>query len=179
MGTSVANAKQFLVDRIAAEAEREVAPLNEIEKAMLAFSEPGASAEELGTARAFERDFDDQEYEKRIARLARAVYDRDVEAGRKAEWDEALDELASEDFYLMVMLEQAGIVKTTSHLRLPDWRLLVGFAPALVCVALAAALAFVPLGSRIIPNDTLRLVVAVLVLLAPFALGRLRGRREG
>jgi hypothetical protein len=179
MGTSVAKAKQFLADRIAAEAEREVAPLNETEKAMLAFSETGASPEELETARGFERDFDDQEYEKRIARLARAVYDRDVEAGRKAEWDEALDELANEDFYLMVMLEQAGIVKTTSHLRLPDWRLLVGFAPALVCVALAAALAFAPLGSRIIPNDTLRLVVAVLLLLAPFALGRLRGRREG
>ncbi len=179
MATSVANAKQFLVDRIAAEAEREGAPLNEMEKAMLAFSEAGASAEELETARAFERDFDDKEYEGRVARLARAVYDHDVEAGRKAEWDEALDELASEDFYLMLMLEQAGIVKTTSHLRLPDWRLLVGFAPALICVALAAAVAFAPLGSRIIPNDTLRLVLAVLLVLAPFALGKLRGRREG
>jgi hypothetical protein len=179
MSPGVATAKQFLVNRIAAEAERDGAPLNEIEKAMLAFSEAGATAEELEATRAFERDFDDQEYETRIARLARAVYDRDVEAGRKPEWDEALDELTSEDLYLMVMLEQAGIVKTTSHLRLPDWRLLVGFAPALVCVALAAALAFAPLGSRIIPNDTLRLVVAVLLLLAPFALGRLRGRRAG
>jgi hypothetical protein len=177
MSTSVAEAKQFLVDRIAAEAEREGAPLSEIEKAMLAFSEAGASAEELETAHSFERDFDDKEYEHRIARLARAAYDRDAGAGRKAEWDEALDELASEDFYLMVMLEQAGIVKTTSHLRLPDWRLLVGFAPALACMALAAAVAFAPLSSRIIPNDTLRLVVAVLLLLAPFALGRLRRRR--
>jgi hypothetical protein len=179
MSHGVAKAKQFLVNRIAAEAERDGTPLNEIEKAMLAFSEAGATAEELETARAFERDFDDQEYEKRIAWLARAVYDRDVEGGRKPEWDEALDELTSEDLYLMVMLEQAGIVKTTSQLRLPDWRLLVGFAPALVCVALAAALAFAPLGSRIIPSDSLRLVVAVLLLLAPFALGRLRGRRAG
>ncbi|UWZ85662.1 hypothetical protein [Occallatibacter riparius] len=179
MATSVASAKQFLVDRIAAEAEREGAPLNEIEKAMLAFSEVGASEKELDQARTFERDFDDKEYESRIARLARSVYDRDVAAGRKAEWDQALDELASEDFYLMVMLEQAGIVKTTSHLRLPDWRLLVGFVPALVCVALAAAVAFTPLGSRIFPNDVLRLAVAVLLLLAPFALGRLRGRRAG
>ena len=179
MATSVASAKQFLVGRIAAEAERERAPLNEIEQNMLAFSEAGASEQELESARAFERDFDDKEYEGRIARLARIVYDRDVAAGRKAEWDEALDELESEDFYLMVMLEQAGIVKTTSHLRLPDWRLLVGFAPALACVALAAAVAFSPLGSRLIPNDTLRLVVAVVLLLAPFALGKLRGRRAG
>jgi hypothetical protein len=179
MSTSVAEAKQFLANRIAAEAEREGAPLSEIEKAMLAFSEAGASEKELESARSFERDFDDQEYESCIARLARAVYDRDVEAGRKAEWDEALDELASEDVYLMAMLEQAGIVKTTSHLLLPDWRLLVGFAPALVCVGLAATVAFAPLGSRMIPNDTLRLVVAVLLVLAPFALGRLRGRRAG
>jgi hypothetical protein len=179
MATSLAKAKQFLVDRIATEAEREGAPLNEIENAMLAFSEDGASEKELEWARTFERDFDDKEFEGRMARLARTVYDRDVEAGRKAEWDEALDELASEDFYLMVMLEQAGIVKTTSHLRLPDWRLLVGFAPALVCVALAAAVAFSPLGSRIIPNDTLRLGLMVLLILTPFALGKLLGRRSG
>ena len=177
MATSVAEAKQFLVDRIAAEAEREGAPLNEIESAMLAFSEVGASEKELEWARTFERDFDDKEYESRMARMARTVYDRDVATGRKTEWDEALDELASEDFYLMVVLEQAGIVKTTSHLRLPDWRLLVGFVPALVCVALAAAVAFAPLSARIMPNDTLRLVVAVLLILAPFALGKLRGQR--
>ena len=179
MATSVANAKEFLVDRIAAEADREGLPLSEIEKAMLAFSEAGATAEQLEKARSFERDCDDKEYEDRIARLARAVYDRDVASGRKAEWDEALDELASEDFYLMVMLEQAGIVKMTSHLRLPDWRLLAGFAPALVCVTLAAAVAFLPLGSRIIPNDMLRLGVAVLLVLTPLVLGRLRGGRKG
>jgi hypothetical protein len=178
MSTSVAGAKQFLVDRIAAEAERGGAPLNEAEKAMLAFSEAGASGKERESTRTSERDFDDKEYEGRIARLARAVYDRDVEAGRKSEWDESLDELASEDLYLMVMLEQAGIVKTTSHLVLPDWRLLVGLAPALACLALAIA-AFTPLGSRMIPNDALRLAVAVLLILAPFALGRLRSRRAG
>ncbi|HWE87154.1 MAG TPA: hypothetical protein VG267_19565 [Terracidiphilus sp.] len=179
MSTSIADAKQFLVSRVCAEAEREGAPLSEIEKDMLIFSEAGATKDEVEGADTFERDVDDKEYESRIARLARAVYDRDEAAGRKAEWDEALDELASEDMYLFVMLEQAGIVKTTSHLMLPDWRLLLVFAPGLVCVVLAVVIAFTPLGTRMIPNDVLRLAVAALFLLAPMALSKLRGRRAG
>ena len=179
MGVSIAEAKQFLVDRIAAEAEREGAPLDAVEKDMLGFAESEASARQMESAQTFERERDDKEYESRIARLAKAVYDRDVEAGRKAEWDKALDELAAEDMYLFVMLEQAGIVKTTSHLVLADWRLLLVFAPVLVCVALAAVVAFTPLGSSLIPGATLRLAVAVLLLLAPFGLGKLKGRRKG
>lgn len=176
---SIAEAKQFLADRIAAEADGEGAPLSDIEKDMLVFSEADAGEKQMETARTFERDFDDKEYESRIARLARTVYDRDVEAGRKAEWDEALDELASEDMYLFVMLEQAGIVKTTSHLMLPDWRMLLAFVPGLVCVGLAAVVAFTPLGARLISNTVLRLGIAVVLLLAPLALGKLRGRRAG
>jgi hypothetical protein len=179
MSVSIAEAKQFLVDRIAAEAEREGAPLNTIEKDMLGFAESEASAKQMESAQAFERDYNDEEYESRIARLAKSVYDRDVETGRKPEWDEALDELASEDMYLLVMLEQAGLVKTTSHLVLADWRLLLVFAPVLVCVGLAVLVAFTPLGGRIIPNGALRLAVAAVLVLAPFALGRWRGRRAG
>ena len=179
MNMSIAEAKQFMADRIAAEAVREGAPLGEIEKEMLLFSEARASGKEMEASRTFERDFDDKEYESRVARLARTVYDFDVAAGRKAEWDEALDELASEDVYLFVMLEHAGIVKTTSHLRVPDWRLLLAFAPALVCVVLAGVVAFTQLGARMIHNDILRLAGAVLLLLEPLALKKVRGRRAG
>ncbi|MFZ0394203.1 MAG: hypothetical protein WCF17_12980 [Terracidiphilus sp.] len=175
MSISVAEAKRFLVDRIAAEAERGGAPLDEAETELLGFGEGEAGMTTLERARTSERE--DEEYENRIARLAKAVYDRDVEAGRKAEWDEALDELAAEDLYLFVMLERAGLVKTTSHLVMPDWRMMVGVVPPLICVALAIV-AVTPVGGRLIPSLAVRLGIAVALLLAPFALGRLRGRRE-
>ncbi len=97
MSSSIANAKQFLqakqflVDRIAEEAAREGAPLDEVETSMLAFSEADASARQMETAQTFEEQSNSEEYESRIARLARSAYDRDEAAGRKPEWDQALD----------------------------------------------------------------------------------------
>ncbi len=179
MSMSTLEAKQFLVNRIAEEAKREGAPLNEVEMSMLGFAESEASFRAMELARTFEHDYDDKEYEDRIARLARAVYDRDLEAGKKAEWDGALDELAAEDMYLFVMLERAGLVKTTTHLMLPDWRLLIGLAPALVCVALAILVAATPLAARLIPNALIRIGIALLLLLVPLALDRLHGGGAG
>ena len=178
MSMTAAEAKQFLVDRVAAEAEREGAPLDEVEKGLLCLGETEAGTKIQERSRMLDRDGADDEFESRIARLAEAVYDRDVEAGRKAQWDEALDELAAEDLYLFVMLERAGLVKTTSHLAMPDWRMMVGFVPQLISVALAIVVV-TPLGGWLIPNLAIRLAIAVILLLAPFALGRLRGRRTG
>jgi len=177
MSATTAEARQFLVDRIAAEAEREGAPLDAMEKEMLGFAESEASARQMESARKFESERDDEEYESRIARLANAVYERDVSAGRKAEWDSAMDRLVAEDLYLMVMLERAGLVKTTSHLAMPDWRMLAGVAPVLVCLAAAVFIGVTPLGARWIPNLVLRLGIAIALLLAPLALGRWRGPR--
>lgn len=176
MSMSIADAKKFLVDRITEQAELEGLPLDAVEREMLGFGEAEASAKAMERVRLYERSFDDEAYEGKIARLAKAAYDGDVEAGRKAEWDEALDELANEDLYLFVILERAGLVKTTTHLALPDWRLLRGFAPILVCVALAIIVAVTPLGARLIPNLTLRLGIVVVLLVAPLILGGIRGR---
>ncbi len=178
MSVTAAEAKQFLIDRIAAEAERGGAPLDEVDKEMLGFGEAEAGLKIAERVRAAGRERDDEAYESRIARLAKAVYDGDVEAGRKAQWDEALDELAAEDLYLFVMLERAGLVKTTSHLAMPEWRMMAGFVSPLICVALAIV-AVTPVGGWLIPNLAVRIAVAVVLLVAPFALGKLRGRRAG
>jgi hypothetical protein len=79
--------------------------------------------------------------------------------------------------YLLAMFERAGLVKTTSHLVMPDWRLLLGLVPALACIALSVVTAFTPPAARLIPNTFLRLAIAVLFLFAPFLLGKLRGNR--
>jgi len=177
MTSSIEKAKSFLAARIGDEAAREGKPLNEVETRMLGFSEPSASARDMEIAQEFERDYDDAEYEDRIARLVRSAYDRDVNDGRKPEWDQAMDDLADEDLYLHVMLEKAKLMKTTTSLLLPDWRLLFGLLPVLICIALAGFVAMAPWASRMIPNSFLRLGICILFLVAPFAIGRLGKRR--
>jgi hypothetical protein len=71
------SSKQFLIDRILEQAKLNGVQLTEIETRMLGFSEPAASATDLEAAKFFERDFDDHEYEAKIARLIRHAYERD------------------------------------------------------------------------------------------------------
>ena len=47
---------------------------------MLGFAEASAGAKDMEAARAFERDFDDEEYEAKIAGLIRHAYERDKKA---------------------------------------------------------------------------------------------------
>lgn len=150
-----------------AEAQREGKPLDAIETTMLAFSEPTANHAELEAARTFESKYDDDAYESRIAALAGRVYERDVTEGRKSEWDQALDDVAEHDMYLHVMLEKAAIVKTTMSLAIPDWRLLWGLVPVVLCVGLAVVVGFTPWTERLIPNSFLRLGICIFLLFLP------------
>ncbi|HWG20897.1 MAG TPA: hypothetical protein VG225_10230 [Terracidiphilus sp.] len=179
MSSSVAKAKGFVIDRVLEQARQDGISLSELEVRMLGFAETTASAKDVEAAAAFERENDDEQYESTIADLLRKVYDRDVAASRKEEWDRSLDDLADEDLYLLVMLEKAGIVKTTTVLSLPDWRLLVGLIPVLAFVALALLVAFLPWAEKLIPNSFLRLGICVFLLAAPVLLNLLRSSRAG
>ena len=67
-------AKDFLADRIAAEAKRGGAPLSEVERKMLYFSETDWTLPEMATVSAeFDRDYDENEYEQKIAALVRSI----------------------------------------------------------------------------------------------------------
>lgn len=171
------SAKQFLVSRIVDQARVEGVALSEAEVRALEFAEAHATAEELEAAAEFDREQDTAQFESRIAELAHAVYERDVERGEKAAWDRALDDLADEDIYLQVMLEKAGLVKTTTFLVLPDWRLLWAVAPLMVCILLAVAVAFLPWSERVIPNSLVRLGICVALLAAPLVVNRVRRKR--
>jgi hypothetical protein len=176
---AVARAKDFIVDRIVDQAERENAPLTEVEIRILGFAEPSASTGNKEVGAVFGHDFDDEAYEAKIAQLAKNVYERDLESGLKPDWDGHLDEIANEDMYLLVMLERAGIVKTTTSLFLPDWRMALGLVPALTFVALGIVVAFTPFGARLVPNLFLRLGILVILWTAPFLIGWLRRRSAG
>jgi hypothetical protein len=176
---AVAKAKDFIVDRIANQAARENVTLTDVEIQILGFTEPTAGTGNKEIAAVFGQDFDDETYESKIARLLKNVYERDLEGGLKPDWDRHLDEIAHEDMYLLVMLEKAGIVKTTTSLLLPDWRMAWGLVPTLIFVALGIVVAFTPFGSRLVPNVFFRLGILVVLWSAPFLIGWLRGRSAG
>src|SRR5436309_14122782 len=62
-------AKEFLISKIVAEAQRENAPLSEIERKMLYFTESGWTLPDImQVSEQFDREYDQDEYEKKIAR---------------------------------------------------------------------------------------------------------------
>jgi hypothetical protein len=170
--TSIANAKKYLVNRVMEQAKQDGIPLSEIEIQMLGFAEATASAKDMEAAAVFERDFNDEEYEAKVAKLLKRAYQQDKESGVEAAWERALIELADEDMYLLVMIERAGIGGSNPFSYLFDWRLILGLWPACIAVTVGIVLAFTPFGTRLIPNELLRLALLLLLLVSPLLIGK-------
>ena len=67
-------AKEYLTERIVSEARREAFPLSEVERKMLYFTESGWTLPNILEVNAeFERDYDNEEYEQKIAGLVREI----------------------------------------------------------------------------------------------------------
>ena len=61
----------------------------------------------------FDNEYEGDAYEAKIARLLRRAYEGDAKLGQKHRWDDAVRALRSEDWYILVMLQQAGIKGAT------------------------------------------------------------------
>jgi hypothetical protein len=108
---TIREAKVFLASRIAEEAEHEGAPLTEIERKALYFSESGWTLPDMSEVNErFEQEYDRRAYEKRIALLIRRARAR-LRAGDQREyqaWANALAALKEEeDHYLLTMIAGA------------------------------------------------------------------------
>ncbi len=63
-------AKEFLISRILAEAQREEVPLSEVERKMLYFTESGWTLPDMAAvSEEFDSEYDQSKYEKKIASL--------------------------------------------------------------------------------------------------------------
>lgn len=120
------NAKQFLIARVVGEAALEQVHLSEIEQKMLSFTEAQPSAPDIYEVNAeFERDYDSDKYEAKIAGLLKRARERDknVSPGQAEQWEDALEALRHEDHYILVMVNQAfgsswaGSGKTSHRVR--------------------------------------------------------------
>ncbi len=113
-----AAAMQFLVSRVVTEAKVEQVSLSEVEKRMLYFSEIYTSQlPDLYEVNAeFERSYDSNEYEAKIAGLLKAARDHDEKGspGGEQQWKDALKALKKEDHYILVMVSQAFGARSAS-----------------------------------------------------------------
>jgi len=104
---TIREAKEYLIGKIVAEAEREGAPLTEIERKMLYFTETAWTLPDMMAVSAeFDRGYDQDEYERKIGGLVREIEARNV-AGSEQEneaWNEAVLMLSDEDHYLLVLI---------------------------------------------------------------------------
>jgi len=129
-------AKEFLISGIVAEAQRENLPLSDVERKMLYFSETGWTLPDMMEINdTFDRNYDQNIYEKKIARLIRNATKRTRKESPEefASWIGAARKLKSEDHYLSVMVDHAGV--STGPVS-DNWKTTAS-AVILVCVLLA------------------------------------------
>lgn len=106
-------ALEFIALRVEHQSILKGAPLSDIEKKMLRWSEiePGA-VNDPAVSEQFESDYDSCEYEAKITSLLSAAYRSDEgNPKNRQQWREAREALDSHDFYLLVMLENARTEK--------------------------------------------------------------------
>lgn len=103
-------AKEFLIGRIVEEAQREGVPLSEVERKMLFSYETGWTLPDIAAIKeAFDRDCDQAEYERKIAKLIRnaRAYRSARDSSEAQAWSNAIRTLSSEDHYLLAMIGKA------------------------------------------------------------------------
>ena len=106
----ISEAKDYLAGRIAAQAEREGVALTEIERKMLYFSSTRCiSAELAAVSDVFDREYDQNEYEEKIATLVRQIESEDARQSsiEQDAWDQAVIKLNRGDHYLSVLVNSA------------------------------------------------------------------------
>ena len=85
---------------------------------MLYFTEVGPSLPDIYEVNAeFERTYDSNEYESKIAHLLKSARDRDrnTSLSREQPWKDALRALRKEDHYILVMTSQAFGAASTAR----------------------------------------------------------------
>jgi hypothetical protein len=131
---NVREAKEFLAARIAEEADREGAPLSEIERKMLFFSEVGWTLPDMmQVSDDFDRDYDQNDYERKIARLIKSV-DKRLQKENPVgyqDWRSAIKFLKRKDHYINVMIHQVVVRPPGDRLKLWTTGLVVTIA---ICV---------------------------------------------
>lgn len=138
MGFDVTTAAQLIVSKIVLQAEQEGVPLCEVERKMLLFSETSPTPPDMSPVNdAFDRNYDRLEYERKIIKLIRDLRAKERHNPEAHHiWTEAIKSLRGEDYYFLVMLNEAC---GQEHPRGDSLRLV---ATAILIVAVFLVIAF-------------------------------------
>lgn len=114
-------AKEFLISQIVEEVRGENIPLSEVERKMLYFTESGWTLPDIMKVNEdFDREYDQAEYEHKIAKLVTKA-DKRIRKGSREDYDRwwaAIRFLQREDHYISVMIRLAGLRPRGDQLRL-------------------------------------------------------------
>lgn len=114
-------AKEFLISEVVEEAQRQNVTLSDIERKMLYFTESGWTLPDIVKVNEdFDREYDQDEYEQKIATLLKEADQRIRKASSDdyAKWWAAIRFLQREDHYIVVMIRLAGLRPRGDQLRL-------------------------------------------------------------
>ena len=120
------SAKQFLLSKLSTQATHDDVILDEIEKTMFVFSESSGTVDGLFTGsvrHALSAPMFPGQNQRRGGQESSARDKRTKEG--KSEWSDALKALSNEDFYGLVMIDQAGIPRKDDGL----WRFELEWLP--------------------------------------------------
>lgn len=109
---SAREAKEFLIAKIVEEAQREGAPLSEIERKELYFTESGWTLPDIMEVNdEFDRTYDQGEYEKKIAKLVEHATDglEETNPAVYQDWMDAIAVLQREDHFILIPIGLAGV----------------------------------------------------------------------
>lgn len=107
------DAKEFLVDRIVSQAQRDGVSLSDVERKMLYFSETAWTLPDMAEVnQEFESNYDQGDFERKIAGIVSNIQRAPMpEKGEERSWDQAVRVLRGEDHYLLVLIDAAGTVR--------------------------------------------------------------------
>jgi hypothetical protein len=106
--STVRAAKEYLAGRITAQAVREGAPLTEVERKMLYFSETDWTLPDvMKVSEEFDHEYNQDEYEEKIGGLVGRLLARHEENEERESWDEAVLKLLDGDNYLSALIDAA------------------------------------------------------------------------
>jgi hypothetical protein len=102
-------AKEYLIRRILAQADRDDILLSEVERNMLYFSETDWTLPTMmEISQEFDQNYSQDEYERKIGQLIRRIYDQPDNNRDDNRWKEAVQRLGEEDHYLLVLIDGAS-----------------------------------------------------------------------
>jgi hypothetical protein len=110
-----------LISKIVAEASSQNVALSEVERKMLYFTESGWTLPDImEVSAAFDREYDQDAYEQKIARVVATTYKRILKDSRDEydRWWAAIRFLRREDHYISVMIALADLRPRGDQLKL-------------------------------------------------------------